>query len=186
MVGYADHAPQWLVQTIGVFLFFPGLLLLTSLLRRKRQNTTERFSFLIASFATMILGGLLIAWPGTFILGFMYVMGTTIIFFGILQLTERTNMWRKGIGVSLSSMLIPVLTISAGIFVLIFYREITTLPFILIGVCCILYSLLEIHSVLQWNKYNKQQKSKEVSIEIDAKPIPENETSSEDTSSNKS
>lgn len=158
LVKYADEAPEWLVETIGGLLILLGLITLGTWIFQKTISTLFKFLLPVISVATILLGTILVVFPTEFIKAFMYAVATLLILIGILQFSERLNMARNSIKVSTISFLVPITSVSIGLFVIAYYRAVSNLPFIIMGSTCILYALLEFASSIQIYSFNKKNK----------------------------
>lgn len=156
LVMQSDRAPAWLVQGIGALLIIPGIVSLLSLLRKDRSQR-EMLLYPVMGLVTIMAGVALILAPSYFVQAFMYLLAALLIAAGIAQMISRWRMRRTGIPVAWATFLIPLISVAAGIFVIVYRELAAALPFIVLGAAYILYALLELWSAMDVWKFSRTQ-----------------------------
>lgn len=174
LVWCSDEAPKWLVQGVGALLVVPGVVSLLSLFRK---DTTKRELILypIVGVVTIVFGFILILWPSSFVRASMYVLAVLLVILGSSQIYSRWRMQKLGIDINGATFLLPLVTIGAGIFILVNTELAAALPFIVLGAAYMLHSLFELWSVFCLAKFVKAHP------EIDAPALPETVAQEETT-----
>lgn len=148
-----DSALSILVIAVGALLMLPGLVSLVSYIRHMAQ----RRMFPLAALGSFILGLWMVVAPAVFVGFFMYVIGGVLVALGIYQLA----------GLSVSSRVVPVawplyvlpgIVLLLGIFVLFNPFEAAALPFILMGIGCIISALNDVIAAVRTAKQHKYAK----------------------------
>lgn len=148
-----DSALSVLVVAVGALLMIPGLVSLVSYIRHIEQ----RRMFPLAALGSFVLGLWMAVSPAVFVGFFMYLVGGVLVALGIYQLA----------GLSVSSRVMPVswplyvlpgLVLLLGIFVLFNPFEAAALPFILIGIGCIISALNDVVAAVRTAKQRKHSK----------------------------
>lgn len=154
-----DSALSILLVAVGVLLMIPGIWALVSYVRHIEQ----RPMFPLAAVGSFVLGLWMVVSPAFFVGFFMYVIGGVLVALGIYQLA--------GLVVSSHVMpvawllyLMPVLVLLLGIFVLFNPFEAAAIPFILIGIGCVISAINDIIATIRVAKMNKNTE-KPVKIE---------------------
>lgn len=165
LVVWPDVAVNYLVITIGVLFLLPGLLGLFSYFAyaKKRAQQGVRFTFPIVALGSALLGLWLIIMPAFFVGILMYVLGVLLVLAGLNQLVNFTAV-RSYFSVPVGMYVIPSLVLVAGLVVLFNPFDAATVPFVLLGVFSIVYSLTDLFRLLRFRR--KQGEIEEVK-EID-------------------
>ena len=153
-----DSALSILVMAVGALLMIPGMVSLISYLRHMEQHRM----FPLAAFGSFVLGLWMMISPAFFVGFFMYVLGGVLVALGIYQLASLSVSSRI-LPVSWPLYVLPILVLLLGLFVLFNPFEAAALPFILIGIGCIISAINDI--IAAW-RTAKQRKSEKHAIEI--------------------
>ena len=148
-----DSALSLLVMAVGELLMLPGLVSLVSYIR----HIDQRRMFPLAALGSFILGLWMVISPTVFVGFFMYLVGGVLIALGIYQLAGLA-VSSQVLPVSWPLYLMPVLVLLLGIFVLFNPFEAAALPFILIGLGCIISAVNDIIAAVRTVKQRKQNK----------------------------
>lgn len=141
LVAYKEQWAGLLVILVGALFFVCGVVsIITWLVKKKKQTASGVFPLLGTGSA--LLGLLLMLASGTFLSVFMYVMGGMLVLWGVWQLVNMLNVRRLA---QLPGFLFvaPVAAICFGIYAIWNPTKAAALPFVLIGVGCIVSGLGE-------------------------------------------
>ena len=154
-----DSALSMLVVAVGVLLMIPGLYSLFSYIRHIEQ----RPMFPLAALGSSLLGLWMVVSPTFFVGFFMYVIGGVLIALGIYQLAAL-SVSSRWLPVSWPLYLMPVLVLLLGCFVLINPFKAASLPFIIIGIGCMVSAVNDLIAAIRTVKQGRMAKTK---IEIE-------------------
>lgn len=145
-----DSALSLLVVIVGVLLMIPGIWSLISYVRHIKQ----RPMFPLAALGSFILGLWLTVSPAFFVSFFMYVLGVILVALGIYQLATLSVSSRI-LPVAWPLYVLPVLVLLLGLFVIFNPFEAAALPFILIGIGCIISAINDLVAAIRISKQHK-------------------------------
>lgn len=148
-----DSALSMLIIAVGVLLMIPGFYSLVSYLRHLEQ----RPMFPLAALGSFLLGLWLVLSPTFFVSIFMYVIGGVLIALGIYQLAGLAVSSRM-LPVAWPLYVLPVLVLVLGLFVLFNPFEAAALPFVLIGIGCVISAVNDVVAALRTSKQRKGEK----------------------------
>ena len=154
-----DSALSLLVTLVGVLFMVPGIVSLTTYFRRRNQ----RLIFPFAGLGSLLLGLWLVAVPSFFVGIFMYILGGVLTALGMYQLVMLIISARL-LPVSWPLYLSPTLVLLLGLFVIFNPFEAAALPFIIIGIGCIVSAFNELIAIYRGTK-NKKTDSRSITIE---------------------
>lgn len=106
---------NWLIMIIGVFFLIPGIIgLICSITTKGKSKGSYSSINSISAIGSIIIGGILILWPGPFAAVFVYVLAVMLIIGGIIQI------WMLGSAYTAAGMpwwlyILPVLSVIAGV-----------------------------------------------------------------------
>lgn len=165
LVMWPHAAMEYLVITIGVLFFVPGLISVIGYLMQKHSGM-----FPVVGIGSLLFGLWLMIMPAFFINTLMYVLGFFLLLGGIQQIASLIAARKYG-GVSFGFFVVPVLILIAGIIVLSMYNpsQMVSWIFILLGIGSIIYGLSDLLNSFRISR-RKAQYDKEHNIE-DAKII---------------
>ncbi|WP_300728524.1 HdeD family acid-resistance protein [uncultured Bacteroides sp.] len=144
LVVWPGEAAVYLVITIGVLFLLPGIYgLISYFIHPKSQVENQKTYFPVVALGSTLLGLWLIVMPGFFISILMYVLGVLILLGGLNLLVGLWNQ-RAAANVPVYLFIIPVLVIVAGLVVLFNPFQAATIPFIIMGVTSIVYSITDL------------------------------------------
>lgn len=166
LVAWPDVAVTYLVITIGALFLIPGLFGIFSYfyVRRKMRQENVRVIFPVVALGSAFLGLWLILTPAFFVTILMYVLGVLLLLGGLNQLSGLL-VARRYFAVPLVMYFIPVLIVASGLVVLFNPFEAAMIPFIMLGISFIVYSLTDVVRLIRFHK-------KEAKIQ-DVTPIEE-------------
>lgn len=165
LVVWPETAILYLVISIGALFLIPGLVSIVSYVMNGRKM---RMPFPIVSVGSLLFGLWLMISPAFFVGILMYVLGVVLVFAGISQIITLLNT-RSWTPVATGYFVIPVLVLLAGIVVLLNPFAAATIPFIILGVSCMVYGISDIINRIRFRKKDNYQ---EVVVE-EVTPIEE-------------
>ncbi len=131
------------VVIIGIMLLIYGIV--AFVLRSKRRSETEAARGISTdAIISLIIGLLLIIFPGFFAGILMIVLGIILIIIGIGQLTSLSRSKKNGYTVSGSRYIIPVLLLLAGIVMLFNPFGTARAVFIFFGIAMLVYGVFSL------------------------------------------
>lgn len=146
-----DSALSLLITIVGILFMVPSMASLITYIRERHQHPTFPF----ASVGSFLLG-LWLALSPTFFVGiFMYLIGGILTAIGIYQLAILISSTRM-MPASWPLYLFPTLVLLLGLFVLFNPFEAASLPFILIGIGCIISALNDLIDIYRNSKNKKK------------------------------
>ena len=170
LVVWPGEAVRYLVITIGVLFLLPGLIGIFGYfaMARRREEAGIKSAFPIAAVGSALLGFWLMIMPDFFITTLMYVLGVLLVLAGLSQLFNFISV-RNITRVPFLMYVIPVLVLFAGIIVLANPFQAATVPFMILGVSAIVYSLTDLVRLIRFRK----KVMKEEEHIVDVTPIEE-------------
>lgn len=147
-----DSALSMLVVVVGVLLMVPGVWALASYVRHIEQ----RSMFPLAALGSFVLGLWMTVSPDFFVSFFMYVLGGILVALGVYQLAGLVVSSRL-LPVAWPLYAMPVLVLLLGLFVLFNPFQAAALPFILIGIGCVISAVNDLVAALRLAKRRKYE-----------------------------
>lgn len=147
LVMYPGIASIYFVMAIGAMFFIPGIIALVSFFVNRKNG----FPFPIIGLGSLLFGLWLLIMPSFFVFILMYVLGAVLVLAGlnmIMNLISARKYWKVAIGF----FIVPVLILLVGILVLINPFETAELPFIVLGVSCIIYALSDMLNAYKFSR----------------------------------
>ncbi len=142
-----------LVQVIGVLFGLSGLFsLLNYVVIRFSRKKEVRPMFPLIGLGSFCFGLLLVIFPGLFIAYLMYMLGALLVFAGISQMVSLIA-YRRAMPLHWAPFLVPLLVLIAGIVVLANPFETASLPFMILGICCMGYGLSELINGIRLQRF---------------------------------
>lgn len=178
LVEYRMDTLHWLTVAIGGLFFLSGAVsCINYWLERKRvqkalttfeANDTQirpRMPFVpIVGIGSLILGGILAAMPDTFLSGVAIVLAAILIL-GALNQLIALGQARRYSSLPLFFWVLPLITLSVGIFILVKPMETMATPLLLIGWCMIFYGIVEcLNAVKIYKMRRAYEKAEEARI----------------------
>lgn len=156
LLQYGSLTIQWLTIVIGGIFFATGLIsFIIYLSTKKRLNASESITdadgyhiqrpapaFPIVGVGSMILGGILIFLPGSFVKGIVVVLALILVLGAVNQLVSLARA-TKFASVPVLFWIFPLVTFGIGGFILVRPGETIDLVMKLIGWCMIFYGAVE-------------------------------------------
>lgn len=153
--------PVFIVQVIAALFAFSGLMSILHYIRASLSKVdVVRPLFPFSGLGSIGLGIVLGLYPDKFISILMYLLGAVILLIG-MNLLSSVFLYRRIAPARWWILLMPICIIGAGIFVLANPMESASLPFVIIGCCCIFNGITELFYGLRLANYQRKMKIKE-------------------------
>jgi uncharacterized membrane protein HdeD (DUF308 family) len=162
LLSCPTNAILFIVIAIGILFIIPGLILIINYLASAREKRLETF-FLYAAIGSILFGAVLVSVPHFFVNILMYIFGALLLLGGIEQIVTLIRA-RKKSAVSAAFFVVPFLLIIVGTLVLFYPFKTAETIFILIGIACIVYAMMEL---VHWFKF-KRRLEKETPIDTES------------------
>lgn len=155
LVVWPETAMIYLVITIGALFLIPGLISILGYFAH-RSGEGYRPVFPVVSLGSALLGLWLMIMPEFFVSILMYLLGAVLVLAGI-QLISGLVSTRRYTPVAVGFYVIPVCVLLAGILVLLNPFATASIPFIVLGVSCIFYSLSDLINYFRFRRTPVQE-----------------------------
>jgi len=136
-----ENAILYVVITIGILFIIPGLLLLVNYFSSRKEKRPD-MPLLFAGIGSLLFGVVLVAAPTLFVEILMILLGIILLLGGIEQIVVLVRA-RKKKTVSIVLYVVPLLILIAGVLVLFNPFNSAKTLFILIGITCLVYGIME-------------------------------------------
>jgi len=165
LVFWSQSAVTYLIMAIGCLFLIPGLLSLLAYLRNTSSEGTRRFGWSqMLGVGSILFGLCLIVSPVFFEKSLMYALGIILSYAGLSEIIQLT-VARQWVRVPGGFYVTPVLVMLLGIFILFTPIESANLPFIILGIGCMVYGLSDMVNVIKFRHRNSDVE--EVQVVID-------------------
>lgn len=168
LVVWPEAAVGYLVIAIGALFLVPGLVSIFAYVMNRNKG---KVPFPIVSVGSFLFGLWLMVSPAFFVGILMYVLGIVLVFAGVSQIINLMN-FRSWAQVSMGYFVFPVLILVAGMVVLLNPFTAVAIPFIILGVSCMVYGITDIINNLRFKKKEANTPYQDVVVE-DITPIEE-------------
>jgi uncharacterized membrane protein HdeD (DUF308 family) len=151
LILWSKYAILYLVVAIGILFIIPGLITLITYFvydHAKRPGIPS----LLAGIGSLLFGVVLVVVPQFFISVLMYLLGIILLLGSIEQIVTLTRA-KKRVPVPVGFYIVPSLVLIAGILVLFNPFKTAETLFILIGVTCLVYGIMEF---IHWLKFRRE------------------------------
>lgn len=165
LVFWSQNAVTYLIMTVGCLFLIPGLLSLLAYFRQTSPEGNRSFGWSqVLGIGSILFGLCLIVSPVFFEKSLMYALGIILSYAGlseIIQLTVARQWTRVPVGFYVT----PVLVMLVGIFILFNPIESANVPFIILGIGCMVYGLSDMVNVIKFRRRNSEVE--EVQVVLD-------------------
>jgi uncharacterized membrane protein HdeD (DUF308 family) len=165
LVNYADLAPSFMVQALGLLFIIPGLV--TAIGAFAVRGKTALMLPSVVGTGSVIFGVILLIFPSLFISILMYLLSILLIIAGVLQMLKWINISKKGMNVHWIFFLFPIATLITGVFILSNPLSVASLPFQIIGYAAIVYALIEIIIAIRSYFFLRTLKKEEANMQLE-------------------
>lgn len=153
LVVWPETAMIYLVITIGVLFLIPGLVSMLGYFAHRTGEVEQTFP--VAALGSALFGLWLMIMPAFFVSILMYILGAFLVLAGIQLISSLVSVRRVSM-VPVGFFVVPVLILLAGILVLLNPFATASVPFIILGVSCICYSLSDLINYYKFRNRNNR------------------------------
>lgn len=172
LVFWSQNAVTYLIMAVGCLFLIPGLLSLLAYFRQTSPEGNRSFGWSqVLGIGSILFGLCLIVSPVFFEKSLMYALGIILSYAGLSEIIQLTvaRQWTR---VPAGFYVTPVLVMLVGIFILFNPIESANLPFIILGVGCMVYGLSDMVNVIKFRRRNSDVE--EVQVVLDEPKEQEN------------
>ena len=165
LVFWSQNAVTYLIMAVGCLFLIPGLLSLLAYFRQTSPEGNRSFGWSqVLGIGSILFGLCLIVSPVFFEKSLMYALGIILSYAGLSEIIQLTvaRQWTR---VPAGFYVTPVLVMLVGIFILFNPIESANLPFIILGVGCMVYGLSDMVNVIKFRRRNSDVE--EVQVVLD-------------------
>ncbi|MBR6590870.1 MAG: DUF308 domain-containing protein [Bacteroidaceae bacterium] len=165
LVFWSQSAVLYLIMAIGCLFLIPGLFSLLTYFRKPSLDGNRRFGWAqVLGVGSILFGLCLIVSPVFFEKSLMYALGIILSYAGLSEIIQLVSA-RQWVRVPGGFYVTPVLVMLLGIFILFNPIESANLPFILLGIGCMVYGLSDMVNVIKFRQRNNDVEELEVVAE---------------------
>jgi len=166
LVFWPQSAVLYLIMVLGCLFLIPGLFSLLAYYRHKSADgASHRFGWSqVLSVGSILFGLCLIVRPMFFEAILMYALGIILTYAGLSEIIHLVSA-RQWVRVPGGFYVTPVLVMLVGIFILFNPIESANVPFIILGIGCMVYGLSDMVNVIKFRRRNSDVE--EVQVVID-------------------
>ena len=172
LVFWSQNAVTYLIMAVGCLFLIPGLLSLLAYFRQTSPEGNRSFGWSqVLGIGSILFGLCLIVSPVFFEKSLMYALGIILSYAGLSEIIQLTvaRQWTR---VPAGFYVTPVLVMLVGIFILFNPIESANLPFIILGIGCMVYGLSDMVNVIKFRRRNSDVE--EVQVVLDEPKEQEN------------
>ena len=165
LVFWSQSAVLYLIMAIGCLFLIPGLFSLLTYFRKPSLDGNRRFGWAqVLGVGSILFGLCLIVSPVFFEKSLMYALGIILSYAGLSEIIQLVSA-RQWVRVPGGFYVTPVLVMLLGLFILFNPIESANLPFILLGIGCMVYGLSDMVNVIKFRQRNNDVEELEVVAE---------------------
>jgi len=165
LVFWSQNAVTYLIMAVGCLFLIPGLLSLLAYFRQTSPEGNRSFGWSqVLGIGSILFGLCLIVSPVFFEKSLMYALGIILSYAGLSEIIQLTvaRQWTR---VPAGFYVTPVLVMLVGIFILFNPIESANVPFIILGIGCMVYGLSDMVNVIKFHRRNSEVE--EVQVVLD-------------------
>lgn len=162
LVFWSQSAVLYLIMVIGCLFLIPGLFSLLTYYRRVSPEGTRHFGWpQVLGVGSILFGLCLIVSPEFFEMSLMYALGIILSYAGLSEIIQLVAA-RQWVRVPGAFYVTPVLVMLTGIFILFNPIETANIPFIILGIGCIVYGISDMVNIVKFRRRNSEVEELEV------------------------
>lgn len=144
LILYPDTASTYLIIAIGAIFLIPGIFGIMAYALRKSNSKGVKLRFPLEAVGSVLLGLALFIFPDKLTVFFLHLISIVVILLGVQQIFLLFKS-RKFVAIPWGYYILPLLSIGAGIYVLVnASKEMINNLFVVIGVIYLFYCVVEI------------------------------------------
>ncbi len=154
LVAFPDKTTSWLVAVVGVLFLIPGIVSIIAYFKMRMAETAMRPLFPIVGTGSLMFGLLLVVFSNRLIEYMFYVLAVFLILAGVCQIVNMLKI-KDRTHVGLFFYIVPLLITLAGIFVIVYPKDVLTVFYTILGVTSIVYGVEEMLSAIYFRKVRR-------------------------------
>lgn len=162
LVSFPERAGDYLVVTIGIVFLIPSLI---SIIAYFTRNTPGVLRFPIEAIGCLLFGLWLVIMPDFFADLLTYVLGFALVMGGVQQIASLMAA-RRWTLVPLGFYIVPVLILLTGLVSLLNPIGVRSTVFVIIGISCIVYALMEFINWFRFTRHRPASSKKTTDISV--------------------
>lgn len=170
LVKYREQTVTWITVVVGAIFLVSGIISITSWFASKRRNTDSSMDiydaqgrlinvpappFPIVGLGSIILGGVLVLFPNSFVNGLMYVLAAMLILGALTQFFNLT-VARRFANIGIVWWVFPTLVLLVGLVAVLKPSFIATAPLLVLGWCMMVYGVVDLINSIKIHQCRKQ------------------------------
>lgn len=162
LVFWSQSAVVYLIMAVGCLFLIPGLLSLVTYFRHRGSEPPVRFGWAqVLGVGSILFGVCLMVQPVFFERSLMYALGIILSYAGLHEIITlvAARQWAR---VPAGFYVTPVLVMLTGIFILFNPIESANIPFIILGIGCMVYGVSDLVNVIRFRRRNSDIQEVEV------------------------
>ena len=155
LVFWSQGAVLYLIMVVGCLFLIPGIFSLWSHYRQTSVEGHHRFGWSqVLGIGSILFGLCLIINPVFFEKSLMYTLGVILSYAGLSEIIQLATA-RQWMRVPSGFYVIPILVMLVGIFILFNPIESANVPFIILGIGCMVYGISDMINVIRFRRRNE-------------------------------
>lgn len=166
LVLFSDPLPVWIVVMLGAMFVLPGAVSLVSYFAADTSDLAPSPLLPLVSSGSILFGLMLMIFPSNFIEFMLKALALLLMLGSAIQCHSLWSAGRRGARIGSFLYVFPVALFGVGLLVLFYWREAASLPFMVVGGACIVYSLVELWCALMVHREMKRRQKLEASEQV--------------------
>ena len=154
LVAFPDKTSSWLVAIVGVLFLIPGLVSIVAYFKMRMTDSTMRPFFPVVGIGSLMFGILLVAFSDLLVEYMLYVLAVFLALAGVGQIVNMLKI-KDYTQVGIFFYVVPLLVTLAGIFVIVYPKEVLKMFYTILGVTSIVYGMQEMVSAICFRKVRR-------------------------------
>lgn len=154
LVFWSQNAVVYLIMAVGFMFLIPGLFSILSYVLSKKNGKSILGWAQILGIGSTLFGLALVIYPVFFETSLMYALGVILSYAGISEIVDLVAARRYGYKVAKGYYVIPVLIVLAGLFILFNPIKSANIPFIILGIGCLVYGVSNLVNLVKFRHRN--------------------------------
>ena len=175
LIEYREQTLKWITISIGVLFFISGIVSLAEFYATKKLSDKpnvfdsngilisggQKPHFPILGIASLLLGLILVLMTSMFITGLVYIISGMLIIGAIGQFVFLADT-SKYASLGFYYWIMPSVILIVGLIAIFYPAAIATAPLFVIGLCMLLYGVVECINALKANNCRKEKLKKNI------------------------
>lgn len=152
LVFWSQSAVMYLIVLVGCLFLIPGLISIFLFFYRKSEGKHLGWQQVL-SVGSVLFGASLVLYPIFFEKTLMYALGLILTYAGLSEIVTLVSV-RQWARVSYVFYIVPVLVILTGLFILFNPIQSANIPFIILGIACMVYGISDLIMAIRFRHRN--------------------------------